>query len=411
MRVAFITNMDPNGYGGGSIGCYRFLEVLKRLVLKNEIEDYLVMYLSKFKGVSAYERNSEKFGKLMGFRKTKLSRILTALAFRISPLEFYERKIMKMLEEFQPKIVIVQYSNMGFLTKRIKKRFPKAKIVQSFENFEFKQISMEVQSSRTKFLFIPFKYLTYLAEKNAIKYCDFALFLREDEGKAVLSFYKIQKPYGIFPLTLGPSNASRFDGESITDSSSELKVLFTGWFSAWFNREAANFLIEASKELCSLARMHGFSRLKITLAGRNARSITTKRPNNLVEIKFIESPNFEEMKKLFIESDLYISPVFSGEGMKTKILEALYYGLPVVTSSTSFRGYEPFLSNYVNDIIFVFDDRSVESLKLNFSKALALLKSCGKNEIRQRVVSIYNNVFDIRKFEETLSKVLMSLVK
>jgi glycosyltransferase involved in cell wall biosynthesis len=46
------------------------------------------------------------------------------------------------------------------------------------------------------------------------------------------------------------------------------------------------------------------------------------------------------MAELLTEADLFISPVFSGAGMKPEVIEALFYGLPIIASETSLKGYE-----------------------------------------------------------------------
>lgn len=47
-----------------------------------------------------------------------------------------------------------------------------------------------------------------------------------------------------------------------------------------------------------------------------------------------------ELRQLYAQSDVFISPVSSGTGASTKILEAMSHAKPVVATSVSVRGYE-----------------------------------------------------------------------
>jgi glycosyltransferase involved in cell wall biosynthesis len=47
-----------------------------------------------------------------------------------------------------------------------------------------------------------------------------------------------------------------------------------------------------------------------------------------------------ELRQLYAQSDVFVSPVSSGTGASTKILEAMSHAKPVMATSVSVRGYE-----------------------------------------------------------------------
>lgn len=49
------------------------------------------------------------------------------------------------------------------------------------------------------------------------------------------------------------------------------------------------------------------------------------------KISFLGYVRGEEKKKVFLNSDIYIFPTYHGEGMPTSVLEAMAFGLPIVT--------------------------------------------------------------------------------
>jgi hypothetical protein len=119
------------------------------------------------------------------------------------------------------------------------------------------------------------------------------------------------------------------------DRVSPTRLLFTGSF--WFrpNRDALKRLIALTKLLPA-----GF---EVTVAGRalGAYPADARPPM----FRFITDPSTHAMEELFRTTDIFVCPVALGSGMKTKIAEALSYGLPVVASEQSAIGYEAMLGS------------------------------------------------------------------
>ncbi|WP_407254626.1 glycosyltransferase [Escherichia coli] len=72
----------------------------------------------------------------------------------------------------------------------------------------------------------------------------------------------------------------------------------------------------------------------------------------------------ERLEQLYLESRLFLCPVRHGSGMKTKIAEALSYGLYVIANTRSTCGYETAARGFmlrvscVNDATFIIDATS-----------------------------------------------------
>jgi glycosyltransferase involved in cell wall biosynthesis len=64
---------------------------------------------------------------------------------------------------------------------------------------------------------------------------------------------------------------------------------------------------------------------------------------NIPNVIFKGRVEGEEKKKIFLGSDLYLFPTYHGEGMPTSILEAMAFGLPVITRKVG--GIEDFFEN------------------------------------------------------------------
>ncbi len=76
--------------------------------------------------------------------------------------------------------------------------------------------------------------------------------------------------------------------------------------------------------------------IKIAIVGRNP----NKRIMNFENERIRVFPNVERAEDFFHKSKIFISPVLIGGGINIKILEALSYGIPIVTTGHSLRGYD-----------------------------------------------------------------------
>ncbi|GHW36003.1 hypothetical protein VCSRO10_1558 [Vibrio cholerae] len=90
--------------------------------------------------------------------------------------------------------------------------------------------------------------------------------------------------------------------------------------------------------------------MKFIAAGRKLNAFKFDCISNLT---LIDSPSVDKMEALFVGAKGYISSVNFGSGMKTKVAEAMKYGLPVYATDNSLIGYENVLNksyiiNYKN---------------------------------------------------------------
>lgn len=69
------------------------------------------------------------------------------------------------------------------------------------------------------------------------------------------------------------------------------------------------------------------------------------------EISIVENP--DKVDEFFYKTDIVITPVFDGSGMKVKVADALSFGKPVVGSEHAFIGYNDmdFLANTKEEFI------------------------------------------------------------
>lgn len=117
----------------------------------------------------------------------------------------------------------------------------------------------------------------------------------------------------------------------VTDGAAALPViLFTGAMAYGPNVEAATFLVRRV-----LPRLS--TRVRLVVAGREpvpaVRALATD--DGRVEV----TGRVPDMVAQYHRADVFVAPIRSGAGFKSKILEALACGIPVVTTAMGLEGY------------------------------------------------------------------------
>ena len=153
----------------------------------------------------------------------------------------------------------------------------------------------------------------------------------------------------------------------------DFSLLFVGDFSHQPNREAVKLI--CSKIYPAIRNL----RIKITLVGRNIKKIK-KYLNS--EIDSYE--NVEDVRPYYWGSTLFIAPIFSGSGMRIKILEAASCGIPILMTHLANLGVnfennkEAFISNNIREmitlIINIYQNENIdlEKISLNANKKVKL---------------------------------------
>lgn len=370
-NILYISSCDPEYSNGGAIGTRKIIETLNKMQEENKIKWYGVVNKEK------ENKNSGKYYKEI--IRNKKNAYLSRVFGYAEQMELNVKLILKIIKEKNINLVIFQNSRLGNISEVIKNKFPEIKIIQNFDNFEY-----EFSKMFTKNMNLIIKKIEPLlvrkSEKKALKNMDLGIFLTEKDKKNVEIFYEIHKKSEIIPFIY----ENTFSDKKIEK---QKQVIFTGSLDMRANIEAGLFLIKNYKNFFEKEK------IKLVLAGRNP---STEFYNLIKELKLknieiITNPSKEKMEVLLRESLFYISPVFDGSGMKTKFVEAIFYGLPILASEHTMIGYlkefekENFIKVFkdekdienickkISELYFISQEENInekirEFYKLNFSK-------------------------------------------
>ena len=232
------------------------------------------------------------------------------------------------------------------------------------------------------------------SEKKALKNMDLGIFLTEKDKKNVENFYGVYKKSEIIPFIY----ENTFSNKKIKK---EKQVIFTGSLDMRANIEAGLFLIKNYKKFFEKEK------IKLVLAGRNPNTelYNLVKEMKMENIEVVANPSKEEMEILLKKSLFYISPVFDGSGMKTKFVEAIFYGLPILASEHTMIGYSKEFEK--ENFIKVFKDE--KDIKYICKKISELYSISQEENINEKIREFYKLNFSkngiIKKIEELINDI------
>lgn len=373
MRVLLITAWDfTKADHGGSIGTKKNLDIIKSFTDRVDVV---------FAGDKTH---LNKF-------KTRIS-LICAGNFYYSLKEI--KKIIKMSKTNKYDVIFVEYSFLGFFAKIFKKKF-NIKVITFFHNIETKFISSAIKKgndivSKLKMFF--YSRMCIKNEKKAVKYSDKIIVLSNRDLEDLKHCHTKEMRHfapenvSIIPVTLEDRLTEKDIKKMNCRGSGLVKGLFLGSYTIpnyegikWFvdnvaERTNAQFIIAGNKIDCVLTEL---VKPNVEVLGRQ-----------------------DDVKKLYLDADFVIAPIFSGSGMKTKTCEALMFGKTVFGTNESFSGFDidydkvGGLCNTSDEFIEAINNfvLNKERTKLNEYSRQVYLEKYSNDAVKEKFISLFEDV-------------------
>ncbi len=144
--------------------------------------------------------------------------------------------------------------------------------------------------------------------------------------------------------TFFPKLFTRFDHADYTVKPGDtITLLFVGAMDWYPNVRGIQWFAEKVMPLLP-------SNVRLHIVGRNAKPALSKLINSNIQVY----TDVESVESFYLDADLFISPVFEGSGINLKILEAASFGIPIIATPFSLRGFTlDFLDQPENEKEFV----------------------------------------------------------
>ena len=261
-------------------------------------------------------------------------------------------------------LIFISHSQFGTLIKRIRKNNKKIKIVVFFHNVE-----INMSYGRLKYYRWPYCIVEMLrdirSELLVKHFADDVVLFNSREADLYKKIYRASR-FHIVPMSL----KDKYKEFSIRDySNNTLKLLFVGTYF-WGN-------IPGLKQLVS--SVMPYVNAELYIVGKDTNKI--KEEVTLGNNVFVKGAvTDEELAFYYKKCNIFVAPVLLGGGMKTKVAEAMMYGLPIIGTKEAFCGYEmdisrlgfcsDTISDYVNFIIDIDKERKKLSLMSQYSRKI-----------------------------------------
>jgi len=176
---------------------------------------------------------------------------------------------------------------------------------------------------------------TFLIRRAEAPSCDanFMSFITEADCKLFRSRYGAPAKTGVLPISLPRGRVET----AARSNQGAPRILFTAHFGFEPNQHALRDFAEVAR----LYNAQSDTRAEFVVAGARAGEMAAAYPH----LTPVDGPSPEQMAQTFASATLYLAPVSWGSGMKTKVAEALSFGLPVICMPNAAVGYEAALAD------------------------------------------------------------------
>ena len=208
-----------------------------------------------------------------------------------------------------------------------------AKLVTIHHNVE-RDYLRDNSQERSIFYRYPFLHYSRQAERECLKYSDVNLTLTEKDA-AIFRSWQIAKSihnWGIYEYR--PIADRQFTQKPKGES-----FIITG--SLCFQQSLLPIMTFVQSYWPLLRQ--SYPQAKLLIAGRNPAPKLLDLCNRTAGVSII--PNPQDIGALVQKADYYICPIYTGSGLKLRILDGLREGLPILCHNVAANGYERFVGN------------------------------------------------------------------
>lgn len=376
MKILYITPEPPSRYSGGGIVVEQSLKSLKN----NCTIDYVgpeILHSSvlEFINKTYYLEKETRI----------LKRIINLLKGQTT--SFYEcwKRICKVIDWELYDCIYLEFSKFDFAA--IQAKNSGKKLILRLHNVE-RDYSLNLLKKKYSLSNL-LKYIyTIRKEKKIVKLADHIIVLTDtDKGrlKRAYSSEMLNKAISTIPVCIDRSKP-----EFNRSNNKHQIYLITG--SLWYgpNYEGIMWFV---KNVWVKLNNSG----QLLIAGFNPNPDLIKFTKKVSSIRLI--PNPVDITNYFKESDIYISPIFDGAGMKVKVAEALSYGLPIIGTSHSYIGYQ--IKNGKNSFIANTPEEMINAIN-TYSSMEKKMKVKMKKEAYKLFETQHSMEISVQKLEQIL---------
>ena len=328
MRVLEVTFLPPNLTSGGGMGIYQSMKSLLACAemdyIGPEFEAELFSNDSNLKEVNFLKQTSRS---LIG--------TIHMLAYGATTSFFEEwNKLRRKIDWSRYDAIHIEMSRYNFVVDEAKKHgIP---VIIRLHNIEHDYAFAMYSNNKSIANYLIYKSYSF-NEKKCIKKTDKLIFITKEDVQNASKKYSIAKDkIEINPVCISPIDINQLPYKECSYKKEGMTFLATGTLSFGPNASGIIWMIRNVWNKVSA----NYKDARLIIAGAHPSKEIREAIGDNSSIILVDTPSSEEMAKLFLQSDIYLAPIFNGAGMKVKIAEALSYGLAVIGTNHAWIGYD-----------------------------------------------------------------------
>jgi hypothetical protein len=260
------------------------------------------------------------FIKLFGKKPNSLQRKINWIKYGHSHVDKSQvHRLYAIADQFD--MIFFDNSYLGNVVRKIKQKHPSIHLVSFFQNVESDFVREAFKHKYFLTRFFIYKG-TDANEKNTCLYADALIALNERDKKRIVALYGRTADF-ILPVNM-PDTLDAVDYNREGRISNQITFVGSHFFA---NVSAVLWFVENVLDRVDI---------RFIIAGRDM----DKLPEHLRNHPKIQIyANVPDLTAIYEMTDLIVSPIFEGSGMKVKTCEALTYGKTIIGSKEAFEGY------------------------------------------------------------------------
>lgn len=293
--------------------------------------------------------------------------------------------ILGIIKKNQIECVFIDESILGILSYQIKKNYPDIQIISFYHDVKANLCRQWIKQEGLKT--VPYNFGLMLNEKINIKYADIHVVLNKRE-KAMLQKYYHKNPDFLLPhFVVDTGNINEIN--RVEKNNDEIELLFVG-VDYRPNVEGIQWFID-------FVMPYVGEKLHLYIVGnRMERYKDSFSKNNVTVVGTVDS-----LAEWYIRSDIVVSPIFIGGGMKTKTAEAFQYGKILVATTESYEGYAENIPKSVwNRLCWLADDSET------YIKILNMLAETKIKKYNNELCELYKKNYSLQAGVDRMRNIL-----
>ena len=227
---------------------------------------------------------------------------------------------------YYPDIIIMEWTQISIQVDNVKRIFPKAKLVASEHDVTYQGKYRYFEIEKRKII-KKYKHLQAnnmkRREINAFSKCHLVVTHNVKDKKILISDgIEDEKIHTIVPY---------FHRSSLLRDRKNNDIIFYGSMNRYENEQAVVWFIEQV-----MPKIHN-NEVRFVIVG-NKPSDRLRRLSENNKKRIILTGYVDSIDPFFSEAMCFVCPLFLGAGIKVKVLEALYSGIPVITNEVGIEG-------------------------------------------------------------------------